>query len=219
MTAIVNLDDDPADEPDQRADEVERWAPDDQLLAVVMGSPHSPRKLTAMPDEDRCHLVAGLTLAGWSAKEIKHRCGASIRLIRFLRAEPLTRVCMWALDEVKKVDKQYREEKAARLTAESDLEQSRRRETRLQKQLDQILDQLKVGGKVQACRKGLHAMTEYNTYRYTDKSGNRREICRECNRDRVTKFHAKTRAAKAVTQEVNAAALQNLHPAIVVSAL
>lgn len=184
LTTVVDLDSDDDDEPDQRADEVERWIPDEQLLLVVLGSPRSPRKLTAMPDEDRCHLVAGLTAAGWSAKEIKHRCGGSIRLIRFLRAEPLTRVCRWALEEVEKIAKEARAEKTARLSAEADLEQSRRREIRLRAQHQQLLDALTAGNKVETCSKG-HPMVPYNTYRHRGKNH-----CRECHRVRQLRYRS-----------------------------
>lgn len=180
MTAIIDLDSDhdTPDEPDQTAEDAERWQPDDQLLTVVLNNPHSPRKLTEMPAEDRCHLVAGLTAHGWSAKEIRHRCGGSIRLVKFLRAEPLTQVCRWAIEEVEKVAREARAEKALRLATQSDLEQSRRREIRLRAQNDQLVAALKAGVRVELCSKGLHLMVDYNTYRNGGK-----QRCRACRQD------------------------------------
>ncbi|WP_237569284.1 NAD(P)H-dependent flavin oxidoreductase [Mycolicibacterium lacusdiani] len=48
--------------------------------------------MTQLPIEDRAWLVSGLTLRVLTAKDIAERLGCSLRLVRAIRAEPITHV-------------------------------------------------------------------------------------------------------------------------------
>lgn len=199
LTAAVELDSDP----DTAEEAVERWEPDALMVSVVLSSPKASRGLKELSGPDRSWLVAGLTLAGMSAKEIAARTDCSIRLVKAIRAEPMTQVCAFVHEEIGKVAAVARAEKALRLATESDLEQSRLREARIQRQLDQVLGKLAAGA-LEAFPRCGHPKVEWNVYvhRGVDSQGQpfSREYCRECNNARATQYRARRKSAGEMAQ-------------------
>ena len=172
---------------------LERWEPDHNLVASVLSTPKSTKRMTDLSGPDRSWLVAGLTLSGMTAKAIADRLSCSLRLVRTIRSEEMTQVCHWSqkreaalVDEVRKTKLEYR-------LMRRSLEQAEYAKQRMRAQLDQVLDAHLMGTLTLFPRCG-HPKVPYNVYRYVDRSGpspRTREACRECNRDRVAKHREK----------------------------
>lgn len=139
-----------------------------------------------LPGPDRSWLVAGLTVHGLTAKDIADRTGCSIRLVKSIRAEDMTQVCVVALRETRAFTDELRlvrSELAVLDRTKSDVEAEL---GRVRLQLDRLIDAQITGGAVPVCSAG-HAMTAYNTY--IQKSSGKR-FCRECHRDRQARYRA-----------------------------
>lgn len=120
-----------------------RWEPDPQLIPAILTTPKWPRRLTDYSPADRAWIVAGLTLAGWSAQEIVHRAGGSIRLVRALRAEPFTECCrLWQLD-ITRLETDLRREQIAHTATHHELTQATRSAERKDRQIDQLVETLR----------------------------------------------------------------------------
>ena len=78
-------------------DKWDRWHPDEQLVAAVLAG--SAARMSDLNDSDRAWVVAGLMSAHLTAEDIADRLGCSLRLVRAIRALPLTAVCLYALQE------------------------------------------------------------------------------------------------------------------------
>lgn len=95
--AVVDLDDehpDLDDVPPPPHDVCERWQPDENLIDHARLARLS---VTALSGPDRAWVVAGLTAAGWTADAIAHQLRCSLRLVKQIRAEPMTIVAAYAL--------------------------------------------------------------------------------------------------------------------------
>lgn len=126
---------------------------------------------------DRAWLVAGLTLAGLTAKDIASRMSCSLRLVRTIRAEDMTHVCLLAQQreasltgDLRKMELEYR-------LARIDLDQQGRDLRRLQKQLDQVIA-AHLNGTLALFPRCRHPKVGYNVYRHGG-----REYCRQCRRE------------------------------------
>lgn len=146
------------------------------MVAAVLSTPKFRMKMTDLSEPDRSWLVAGLTLAGMTAHGIAERLSCSLRLVRTIRAEDMTQVCLLAqhreqalTNELRKMELEYR---LARLG----LDAKDAEVTRLQRQLDQILDAY-TAGTLHTFRRCGHPKVGYNVYRSQG-----REYCRECRR-------------------------------------
>lgn len=165
---------------------VQRWEPDDQLVpAILAGSPKTMADLSA---PDRCWLVAGLTLARLTAEDIADRMRCSLRLVRTIRAEDMTQVCLRMqeethafTDEVRLARSEHRSALAAltAVTAERD---------RLRVRLDRLLDAHTVGAP--PCPRCGTPVDGYNAYTWRD-----RTFCRECHRRRNAAYRARARGS------------------------
>lgn len=83
------------------AQRVERWEPDLHLLVhAKMGG----CRAVDLTGPDRAWVVAGLTAAGLTADEIADRLHCSLRLVRQIKAEPMTIVATYALGIQEKLD-------------------------------------------------------------------------------------------------------------------
>lgn len=174
---IVDLDSEPdAYRPDGLA--APRWKPDMQLVPAILVTPRWPRKLTDYEENDRCWIVAGITVANWSAREIEHRIGGSVRLVRDIRSKPLTSLCEFMHEQLAELETDLRVERISHAATQKALAGEIRVAERLKTQLDQILDLRVVGEQVELCARGRHPMVKYNLYRH---GGNLR--CRECRRE------------------------------------
>lgn len=169
-----------------------RWAPDEQLVpAVLAGSAHLMAALSA---PDRAWLVAGLTVAGWPAERIAASCGCSLRLVRTIRADPLTLVCERLAAESEHFADELRlvRSEMSRLAADHvTLLADRDRMTRMIARYTGAADGRPL------CSKGRHPMTSYNTYERTDPvTGRTRSWCRECGRARQAAYRSRLRVQK-----------------------
>lgn len=163
-----------------------RWEPDDQLVPAVLAGVRAYRMAT-LAHPDRCWVVAGLTLHGLTAEDIAERLSCSLRLVRALRADDMTQVCLRVQRETDSFRDELRlahtERRAARIALEAkdlEIEQLRAQVRRLIAPAD--------GPR---CSRG-HEMTKYNTY---ERGG--RRWCRECHRERQATYRLKSRAASA----------------------
>lgn len=125
---------------------------------------------------DRAWLVAGLTLAGLTAKEIAARLSCSLRLVRTIRAEDMTHVCLLAQQREASLSGDLRKMELEYRLARIDLDQQGRDLRRLKKQLDQVVDAHLVGT-LSLFRCG-HPKVGYNVYRHGG-----RDYCRSCRRE------------------------------------
>lgn len=146
------------------------------MIEAALSTPKFRRRMNELSGPDRSWLVAGLTLAGVTAQGIADRLSCSLRLVRTIRAEDMTQVCLMAqhreaalLDEMRKMELEYR---LARLGMDAKEQENQR----LRTQLDQIIDAHTTGG-VSTFRRCGHPKVRYNVYR-----SHGREYCRECRR-------------------------------------
>lgn len=160
------------------------WEPDEQLVPAALA-----RKLTmaALPGPDRSWAVAGLTLAGLTAEDIAERLSCSLRLVRALRAEPMTRVCLWAqreasafADELRLSRSEHRHAAAARDAALAEADRLRGQVSRL------------ISPPRQHCIRGHDLSSPYARYERGGKTW-----CRECHRERQAAYRAARRVARA----------------------
>lgn len=155
----------------------ERWSPDEQLIAAVLagGSRH---KMADLDTPDRCWVVAGLTLAGLVAEDIKDRLSCSLRLVRAIRAEPMTQMCLIYQREVDHFRNEMRLAEAGRDAAHRAMAEIVSDRNKAKEQLDRVLDARLVGEPVDACGQG-HLMVSWNVYWHRG-----RRWCRECHAQR-----------------------------------
>lgn len=167
----------------------QRWEPDAQMVAAVLSMPKASRKMTELSDADRSWLVAGLTLAGVTAQDIADRLSCSLRLVRAIRAEDMTQVCVVAQRETRELGDELRSERCDHAVTRRSLAESEQENARLRMQLDQLVDALQVGELVKF-RCG-HPRVKYNVYSHGGK-----DYCRSCRRE----YQANRRKASAPVQ-------------------
>lgn len=155
----------------------QRWEPDSHLIPAAQAGPKCRLRMSDLPYPDRAWLVAGLTLAGLTAKEIAERLSCSLRLVRTIRADDMTHVCLLAqrreaslADALRKMELEYR-------LARIDLDAQSRTLRRMETQLDQVVA-AHLDGTMAVFPRCRHPKVGYNVYRHGG-----REYCRECRRD------------------------------------
>jgi hypothetical protein len=156
-----------------RTDQSTPWEPDDQLIAAVRCGSGS-KKMSNLIDADRSWVVAGLTLSGFTAKDIADRLGCSLRLVRSVRAADMTQVCLIYQREIQAFTNQMALADSEARALRRDLSDMTADRDRIRAQFDRILDARLVGQPVDACGQG-HLMTNWNTYWNAG-----RRWCREC---------------------------------------
>lgn len=151
------------------------WQPDHQLIAAVLAGPRSIRTLRSKPD--RCWVVAGLCAEGMTAENQADRLKTSVRTIRTIMSEPMTKVFRLFFAESEAFaeelhlvqhELQIRTVALAEITAE---------EGRVRAQRDRMIDMAMTGEPVRVCSRAGHVMDKYNTYRHA-KTG--KTACRLC---------------------------------------
>jgi len=157
-----------------------RWEPDNQMIAAILSSPKAWRGMTQLCDWDRAWLVAGLTLAGMTAKDIAERLDCSLRLVRSIRAEDRTQACVAAQQDNHLLTDDLRTERCEHGLTRSELAEALRLNSRLQMKLDQIVDKLTTG-RLESFPCGCPRV-DYNMYRHDG-----RAYCRQCRSDRQAK--------------------------------
>ena len=174
---VIDLDTEPAAyKPDGKT--APRWQPDLQLVPAILATPKWPRELTDYEEPDRCWIIAGVDIAGWSAPEIMHRIGGSKRLVHDIRSKPFTELCKLMQAEVTRLETDLRVERISHTATQKALADEIRVVERLRVQLDQVLDLRIIGERVELCARGKHPMVKYNSYTSGGKTR-----CRACRRE------------------------------------
>ena len=154
----------------------ERWEPDDQLIPAYLTSARPELKLNSA---DRAWVVAGLTLAGKTAEDIAERLGCSLRLIRTIRSDPMTQVCVFYQREIEVFSSELRMATSERRLAALELEETKRELARVEGQLSNLIaNRRPIDGSGTFPKCG-HRMDRYNTYEHRSK-----RFCRTCHRER-----------------------------------
>lgn len=161
----------------------DRWEPDDQLVPSLLAGPRPELKLS---QADRSWAVAGLTLAGKTAEDIAERLGVSLRLVRTIRSDPMTQVCLFYQHEVATFESELRMANSDHHDLGQQLSSTEAELARVKAQLNRI-----IGPTTFRCG---HPRTKYNTQTWTDRStGRKKSKCLTCHRDRMTaKRHPET---------------------------
>ncbi len=167
-----------------------RWEPDEQLVAAVLAGSSATMGSLATPD--RCWLVAGLTLHGLTAEDIADRMSCSLRLVRAIRAEDMTQVCLRMQQETRHFHDELRLAHSEARTQAAALAAMTGERDRLRVQVDRILDAHAVGAK--PCAKCGTPMAGYNVYTWRSNA-----YCRECHRQRQARYRARAREDALVT--------------------
>lgn len=162
-----------------------RWLPDEQLVASVLAG--GSTRMGDLGAADRCWVVAGLVAAGLTAEEVADRLGCSLRLVRSVRAEPMSAVCEWALGVGERAAGEVWRARGEVSGLRSELAGVVGERDRLRSRLGEVLDLLVVGEGVSVCGRG-HELTVYNTYRHSG-----RRHCRECRRVWQREYRARGR--------------------------
>ena len=158
------------------------WEPDEQLVHSVLAH----RSVGDLTVHDRAWVVAGLTRAGLTAEDIADRLSCSLRLVRTIRADPMTQVCsrMQAesehfADEIRLLRSELRASAARASAAELEVSRLRRQLVRLTTPPEQ------------SCSRGHDLSSPYAVY-VQQRTG--RRFCRECHRERQAAYRARARA-------------------------
>ncbi|WP_082945090.1 hypothetical protein [Mycobacterium sp. 852013-50091_SCH5140682] len=148
------------------------------MIAAVLSTPKSSRKMTQLSEMDRAWLVAGLTLAGVTAQDIADRMRCSLRLVRAIRAEDLTQFAVVAQTQNRTLGDDLRTERCEHAVTRRNLAEAQADLERLRAQFDQIVD-AHMTGQLQVFKRCGHPMVPYNTYEHGG-----RKWCRTCGRER-----------------------------------
>lgn len=135
---------------------------------------------------DRCWLVAGLTLARLTAEDIADRMRCSLRLVRTIRAEEMTQVCLLMQQESAHFADELRLARSEHKAALAAVEAITGERDRLRHRLDRLLDSHVVGDP--PCPRCGTPVVGYNAYTWRE-----RKFCRECHRRRQASYRAKAR--------------------------
>lgn len=145
------------------------------------------RKMSQLPTPDRCWVVAEMTILGLTAEEIADRLDCSLRLVRSIRAEDMTAVCTYVLNETRNFDNELRLAQSQAKHLQTVLAETKTELDRTKLKLDRVLDAHIIGAKL--CPKCGTPMTGYNLYRCS----NGKDYCRECHRVRSRDHRARSR--------------------------
>lgn len=156
------------------------WLPDDQLVAAF--SAGTTRTIADLSEIDRCWVVAGMSALSMTADEIAGRLKCSLRLVRTIKAQPMTRAFTYAATETTNFVNEIALRESTIKLLERELEEARSSRDRYKGQLDNVLDAQITG--VEKCGRCGHAFDFGNTYWETGADGRRKRRCRSCNRRR-----------------------------------
>lgn len=156
------------------------WQPDLQMIPAVRASPRAWTGMLKLGETDRAWLVAGLSVAGMTAERIAERLDCSVRLVKAIRAWPLTEMAAaaWTMSAV--LDGELHAERAEHAHTRQKLAEASRSLERLRMQMDQLLA-AHLTGRIESFRCGCPKVP-YNTYRHGGKA-----YCRKCRTDRKRK--------------------------------
>ena len=171
-------------------DTAHRWQPDDQLVPALLAG--TSRTMADLEGPDRCWAVAGLTLAGLTADDIADRMDCSLRLVRAVRAEPMTQVCLTAQTDAEHFAEELRLARTELARSATAHHAAVAENDRLRGQLDRMI--AAATGEPPRCSKG-HLFDRGNTY-YHPRTGTRQ--CRTCHRERQQEYRDARRVGASV---------------------
>lgn len=170
VTAVLLDEPDDPDEPTP-----ERWQPDEGVVPAYLAGGGKPMRDLLLAD--RCWVVASLTHAGCTADYIRQRMDCSLRLVRTVRAEPMTAVCLMYLTEAAVFADELRLSRQDRRSIEENTVAMEAKLSRVTAERDRLIAKMRpvVFAKCQ------HPRDRYNTW--TSPSTGK-QSCRTCHRDR-----------------------------------
>lgn len=115
------------------------WQPDEHLITAAQAGQLHIRNLT---QEDRSWVVAGLTARGHTAEDTAHMLRCSLRLIKQIRAHPMTAVSLYAQTIAVEAETARLQAKTTKRAHAYELEDLRMTAERYKKQRDDLIDQL-----------------------------------------------------------------------------
>ncbi|WP_418346115.1 hypothetical protein [Rhodococcus pyridinivorans] len=115
------------------------WQPDDHLITAAQAGQLHIRNLT---QEDRSWVVAGLTARGHTAEDTAHMLRCSLRLIKQIRAHPMTAVSLYAQTIAVEAETARLHAKTTKRAHAYELEDLRMTAERYKRQRDELIDQL-----------------------------------------------------------------------------
>lgn len=154
------------------------------LVDVVAASPKAATPLTGFDGPDRAFLIAGLTARGFTAQEISEKLGCTSRMVKFVRADPMTAVCVWAHQNVQDAATDLHGERLEHQLTRRELDRRIGEVDRLRKQVEHLFRVLR-GEDGLPCG---HPRDRWNLYAHGG-----RVFCRECNRVRAKAYRDRKR--------------------------
>jgi hypothetical protein len=115
------------------------WEPDNALVFAVRGR---SVPIKGMSDMDRAWIVAALTVDGWTVSAIAGRLDCSLRLVQQIKAEPITKVALYAIKLQREVTSCRSLRNLESRTAAQEIASRDDRIEKLITQRDRLLDQL-----------------------------------------------------------------------------
>lgn len=122
-------------------------------------------------------------MAGLTAEDIADRMDCSLRLVRSIRAEPMTQVCVHMQNESRNFFDELRLSRSEVAQAHQNIAALKTELARTRGKLDRLLDAHITGTKV--CGKCGTPMSGYNVY---TQPATGKQFCRECHRRRQQKY-------------------------------
>lgn len=117
----------------------EQWRPDPALVFAVHARVVPIADMSGM---DRAWIVAALTAEGWTVAAISARLKCSLRLVQQIKAEPMTKVALYALTLERELTEFRSLHHMAGRIAGQEITSRDARIAVLQDQRDRMLDQL-----------------------------------------------------------------------------
>lgn len=115
------------------------WRPDEAMSLTVRTR---VLPIAGLSGPDRSWLVAQLTSQGWTVAAIAERLKCSLRLIQQIKAEPMTKVSLYALDLARELRNTQRTQHLEGLAADTNMAALRRQLERTAAQRDVLLDRV-----------------------------------------------------------------------------
>lgn len=121
------------------SDDPKRWQPDPALVLTVRTR---ALPISELSGPDRAWVVAALTVQGWTVSAIAERLRCSLRLVQDIKAEPMTKVALYALQLEDDLANERRLRRMEERLATQGVAHLERRIQQLTTQRDILLDQI-----------------------------------------------------------------------------
>jgi hypothetical protein len=118
------------------------WIPDVNMISIAASGRYDIRDLTG---PDRAWVVAGLCARGLTADESAKLLHCSLRLIRQIRAEPMTRVAYYAIELAQQMEQREHDHQVELEEAAMQVYHAERNASLRKRQRDDLIDALAKG--------------------------------------------------------------------------